>query len=443
MIRRILAIARNTLRAASRSRVALVLLILLVTVALALPRALKGDGTPASEIRMLLTWTLGTAVVLLAIATLWLGCSTTAGEIDDATLTGVKVSPVRSFEICLGKWLGLMTLNTVLLLVVIVLFSVQISLSNFPSDLLQPSRRLLPSADSVAQQAHRVIARAQEEGLIEPDADLNALLQEAATELEREYLAVSPGETFQWQFDWQRRRTRPDARLQIKVGLVSTFGMAGGIDADCSLLDAAGREVIRFPATSDDGRNVVQSLPVAELGEDGVVTVRLAMKDSGEGGAVLVRASDGAELLVPHGSFTGNLLLGGLALLSLLAVLASIGVASGTMFSLPVAIFTASALTLVGMLSQTNLDDYGGCDHHHHATDDTCDKLSSAYAGKALKAVAWTLEPFSTAAPLDNLGDRIHLKPSAVARVVGFTGLVLPLGFNLLGALILRRREFN
>ena len=68
MIRRVAAHFVLGLRAPWRSRLVAALLVLLAATVLVLPAHLHSDGTPAGELRMLLTGTLGPAMAVLAAA---------------------------------------------------------------------------------------------------------------------------------------------------------------------------------------------------------------------------------------------------------------------------------------------------------------------------------------------------------------------------------------
>ena len=114
-MRAILAIARLTLREAIRSRLVIAIILLLLLVTLGLPALLTGDGTPIGLIRMTISYTLAVAFGLLAVATLWTGCALVSGDIAARTLALVRVKPVGIWQLWLGKWIGLLLLNLLVL----------------------------------------------------------------------------------------------------------------------------------------------------------------------------------------------------------------------------------------------------------------------------------------------------------------------------------------
>lgn len=443
MRRRILSLARHSLRAAVRSRVVVSLLLLLATVALILPRSLRGDGTPASDIRMLLTWTLGTTVTLLAAASLWAGCSAVATDVDDGSFVGVVVTPVRPLEHWLGKWLGLVALNAMLLAAVLGIVAVQLLLRGFTLAELQPDRRILPSEESLAGKARLVLSQAQAQGRVPPDRDPGDLLREIHAALRTEHASVNPGETHQWRFDWSPRLARRGADVRVRLELLTSFGGIAGAEGQCRVLDASGTELASAPVAAEDGRNVVFSVPADNLRDSPTVTVVFENTGTGDSAAVLVGAAEGATLLAPTGSFPGNLIVAGFVLWAMLAALTAVGVTVGTMFSLPVAVFAATAVAILGLLSHAESDADVGCGHDHSAAhSDTCEMLSTPLSGVLLRGVAVLTQPIAEAAPLDRLGDRIRIDSVAALRAVALVGVALPLLFALVGATVLRRREF-
>ena len=97
---RLFGITGLALRASLRTRTVGAVIVLLMACILILPCVLKGDGTPAGDLQVLFTYTLGFAFGLLALASLWTACSLFAAEIDSTRiqLTVVALSGVNGRE---------------------------------------------------------------------------------------------------------------------------------------------------------------------------------------------------------------------------------------------------------------------------------------------------------------------------------------------------------
>src|SRR5712664_2666416 len=114
-MQRLLAIAWLTWKAAIRFRLFLVITVLLLASVVGLPLLLKDDGTARGFTQILLTYTLSTISALLGLSTLWLACGTLARDIEECQMQVVAVKPIARWQIWLGKWVGLMSLNAALL----------------------------------------------------------------------------------------------------------------------------------------------------------------------------------------------------------------------------------------------------------------------------------------------------------------------------------------
>src|SRR6185369_2740840 len=114
-MRRVLAIARLTWKAAFRFRLFLAIAGLLLASVIALPILIKDDGTARGFTQILLTYTLTVITALLGLSTLWLSCGTLARDIEECQMQMVAVKPVARWQIWLGKWLGIISLNAALL----------------------------------------------------------------------------------------------------------------------------------------------------------------------------------------------------------------------------------------------------------------------------------------------------------------------------------------
>lgn len=114
-MQRLLAIVGLTWKAALRFRLFQVVALLLLISVVGLPLLIKDDGTARGFTQVLLTYTLGAITALLGLSTMWLACGTLARDIEDCQMQVVAVKPIARWEIWLGKWLGIVLLNAVLL----------------------------------------------------------------------------------------------------------------------------------------------------------------------------------------------------------------------------------------------------------------------------------------------------------------------------------------
>src|SRR5436309_2919969 len=114
-MQKIAAVMGLTWKAAFRFRLFIVLAVLLLASVVALPVLIKDDGTARGFTQILLTYTLTTITALLGLSTLWLACGTLARDIEECQMQVVAVKPIARWQIWLGKWLGILSLNAALL----------------------------------------------------------------------------------------------------------------------------------------------------------------------------------------------------------------------------------------------------------------------------------------------------------------------------------------
>src|SRR6201985_3582721 len=114
-MQRLIAIAWLTWKAAFRFRLFLVLAALLIAAVIGLPILIKDDGTARGFTQILLTYTLSAITALLGFSTLWLSCGTLARDIEECQMQVVATKPIARWQIWLGKWLGIVSLNAALL----------------------------------------------------------------------------------------------------------------------------------------------------------------------------------------------------------------------------------------------------------------------------------------------------------------------------------------
>src|SRR5476649_1261200 len=114
-MQRILAISWLTWKAALRFKLFLVIAVLLILAVVGLPMVIKDDGTARGFTQIILTYTLSAITVLLGLSTLWLSCGTLARDIEECQIQVVATKPIGRWQIWLGKWIGIVSLNAALL----------------------------------------------------------------------------------------------------------------------------------------------------------------------------------------------------------------------------------------------------------------------------------------------------------------------------------------
>lgn len=457
-LRPVLAGAALGLRAPLRSRFVFALLALLGAAVLLLPVQLKGDGTDAGELRMLLTWTLGTAVVLLSLSTLWAGCAAVSGDVEGKRHAGAAVSSARPFELWFGRWLGLVALDAAVLALVLLAVFVQVRARGLGPDATAVRSYLPADPDSSEAEARRMLGYAlatmPPDKRPEPGSDREAaMLQSVRRQLaDDSFLPLEPGQERRWRFrlPWAggKRRLLEGDHAELEFSFLSSYGEQQGVRGVLRLLAADGREIVRRDVTNDDNgffRIRLDRNAIMRTLNGGDILEAVFENAEGESGAsVLLRHHGGARLAIPAGGLKANLFRAGVAILALLSLLAALGLSCGCALSFPVAAFAATALcAMVAVSSSSAFSDPDAAAEHGHfhggpgAVVAAIQPVASAVAG----AIGATTAPYDRTEALDRLGDGVAVSAVAAWRALALDGLALPLLLGLLGAAALRRRE--
>jgi hypothetical protein len=435
MIPRVFAIALLAIRAAIRSRMVLALAALLLLALAGLPRWVRGDGTAEGAFTLLVGHTLGVCFFLLAATSLWAGCAAVAAERSAGTATLTVVKPVRPVELWLGKWLGIVALDAVLLGAVVAGLWIQLLLRGptLPGDWRRCDRVvpcLLPDPVREADQALRAL---RAEGRLSADTPVARLRAELIQEARNRYTLIHPGERQAWRFRLPRRAAgrAPTVRavFETQYGLreesaVTLYAQAVPPSAADAPFEA------REPLMA--GEPLMRVLPPFPAAAGGLVEVAFQL-DSGARTPLLLHPGRNLALLLPDGSFGRNLACAALLLLAALAALAACGLTLGCCFSFPVASFAAVVLILLALLGSGAAPD---------ATDRTgAAGLAERFGRQIARGAGAAARPLLSAAPITQLTRREAIPWRSLGPPLGIGLVAVPALLACVSAGVLKRRE--
>jgi len=110
-----MAIARNVLAEAVRMKISLVFIVLLVFLLAGMPMLLDPDSLLRYRVQSFMQYSISGSFWVLALLTLFFSVGTVAFEQRDRIIWQTMSKPVKPWSYLLGKWLGVVTLNLVLL----------------------------------------------------------------------------------------------------------------------------------------------------------------------------------------------------------------------------------------------------------------------------------------------------------------------------------------
>jgi hypothetical protein len=444
-LRAIAAVAVLSVRAAIRSRVVIALVLLLAAGIFGIPRLVSGDGSSGSEWQIRLHYTLFASVVVLGLATLWAACAAFGLEIDSRRMELTAVKPVRLWTLWLGRWLGILILDAVLLTGVAIAVRLQVmplarhdAAGPAATDLLcsrAVARPLLPPIEVEAQQ---VFAQLRQEGRLPPDEKPERLLRTLILQGPYRCFAIHPGESVAWQF-----RLSPavpaDGRFWIRVKFDTGGAALADVRGLCRVRRTGGSEWATEIPVNDLVCNELL-LPVTALSLAGATALELSFLSRAESGSapLLVQPRHALALLTTQGTFNGNLARAMLSQLAILAALAALGLTLGACFSFPVASFVATAL-LVAVLAvpQDARDLLPPMLLSGEARTGVIQRVSLDL-NRGLFAV---IHPLVQPEPLEHLVAGERVPTAELVRMWCWGGVLYPLVLALLAGGVLRRRE--
>lgn len=214
------AILKQTVRAAVRSKVFIVLFALILLAVIGLPLTIKGDNTAAGLVQISLTYSLNVVIALISASTLWLGCAQLATEIEGYNIHLVVSKPCPRWIILLGKFCGVFLMHTLLLvvsmLVVYALTALRLrhaqqtglftaaDMEKLRQETLVGRRQFYPVPVQLGRMLRDEYDKRVRDGRINPNGDREAAMEELRRELIQQVMrniTVAPGKEHTWRFE--------------------------------------------------------------------------------------------------------------------------------------------------------------------------------------------------------------------------------------------------
>ena len=366
-MQRILAIAWLTWKAALRFKLFLVIAALLLASVVGLPILVKDDGTARGFTQILLTYTLSAITGLLGLSTLWLSCGTLARDIEECQIQVVATKPIARWQIWLGKWLGIVTLNAALLAIS----------GGCVFGLLQWRAAKLPAAEQKILREEVLVARGsarppnyaaeidektrqdlQDKLKAHPElagsVDLPEVEKQIREQVKAAYQIVPPqGGGRVWPIDLGfAKDSLRDRPLQLRIKFNTATGGRSGTFAGVWLVGDPQKMEPWQSAQMSLSPDTYHEFPIpANLFDDkGVLTIAFLNVNNT---SLLFPVEDGIEVLYPEGGFALNFARGLGIICCWMALLAAIGLMAASFLSFPVAAFFSMAVLAVVLSSGT------------------------------------------------------------------------------------------
>lgn len=455
-MQRLLAIAWLTIKAAVRFRLFYVLGFLLLLTIAVLPAVIKHDGTARGFTQITLTYTLGSATVLLGFVTLWLGCGTLAREVEECQMQMVDTKPVARWQVWFGKWLGITTLNAALLaLSGLSVYGLLVWKANQLPTSPVDQRAILFNEVMVARASAReatvdfdrdvekLFADARKRGL-PPGTDEELLRKQLRNDARAVRESVPTDHLRRWVIDLssaqERLRHQP---VQIRT----RFNAAERSPTDgYTMIWEVGpqdkpRMRLRQERFAADTFHEL-TIPPGMLDDKGMLTIDCINRS---GTTLIFSLESGFEVLYRESSFTLNFARALLMILFWLGLLAALGLAAASGLSFPVAAFVALSLLLVGFSSDTLATTIaqGGIFEANHETGELSRGWVDLVAVPVFKAILSVINFAEGFSPIESLSTGRVITWGELLRAFAQITVLLSGTLALGGIYLYSRRELG
>jgi hypothetical protein len=452
-MQQLFAIIGLTWKAALRFRLFLAITVLLLLAVVGLPILIKDDGTARGFTQILLTYTLSAITALLGISTLWLSCGTLARDIEECQMQIVATKPIARWQIWIGKWLGIISLNAVLLVLAgaCVYALLLWRATKLPAEqqtilrdevLVARSSALPPSQlAKIDEEANQILQERLKRSPV-TQADLPEVKRQIVERVKAEYQLVPPRYSKTWRIQvGKRSKSTAGEPLQLRIKFnAAEKSPSGTFDGMWQVGDPPKTKIWRSGAMSlapDTFHEI--PIPAELIDTNGVITVSFGNPNTT---ALLFPLEDGMEVLYRDGGFGMNFARGLAIIFCWMALLAAVGLASASFLSFPVAAFLSMALLIMALSSGTlaNVVSEGSIDSSAQADQKTVAILDTVIVPVfrvALKVINLARD-FS---PIDSLSTGRSITWGQLG--LAFVQIVLLLGgiFAVFGIFIFNRRE--
>jgi hypothetical protein len=450
-VKRILAIAGLTWKSAFRYRLFWILAALLVGAVVGLPLLLKDDGTAKGLTQILLTYTLSAVTALLGIATLWLSCGTLARDVEECQMQMVTVKPISRWQVWIGKWLGIMGLNGLLLAIAgsAIFFLLQWRASHLSA----PEQKILHEEIFVARASVKdrppdfgpIIEREMQkrnQARHYTEAEEAEIRKQVTGWIIALNTEVPPEFWRGWVVDLhklpEKERNQP-LQIRVKFNTASpnpdatymTYWVIGPTNSN--------RAVAMQEMLPSDSYQQFQ-VPGGLLDDQGRLVVEFANFNNV---SLIFPLDDGFELLYNENTFGVNFIRGVVVIFCWLALLATIGLASASFLSFPVAAFASLAILLVGLSSNTVSAVV------QQGTITGFDAAAGGYGHTPVdlifipvfRGLLWVIQLVESFSPIDYLSSGRSITWGNLGEAVGEIIFLLGGIFALIGIFLFSRRE--
>jgi hypothetical protein len=366
---RIWAVARNTIAQALRMRVAAIFMVLLFILLPLMWIIVTGDGTLKGKLQTFVNYGLSLTSLLLCLLTVIISTFTLTSELKGKQIWTVLTKPVRRYEVLLGKLLGIIVLDAILLAgfatIIYGLTVLMPAISRASDDerviaqneFFTARASIKPQAPDVSREVDEAYKHMVEQHQLPEDMTEQAVRAKLREQFVIQQQAVPLGTEKVWQF-YNVDVAEPNEFIFIKFKYdvavnppdLCVYGR-WAVGDDRQLGTGAQPKTPIYVADRKDSIRTVHEMAVpASAVSDGYLGVAF-QNPAINNTLVTFNVDEGIEVLYKAGTFAGNYFRAVLLIFIRLIFLAMLGVSLSTWLSFPVAILVGLVAFVLASLS--------------------------------------------------------------------------------------------
>jgi hypothetical protein len=447
-----LAIAANLLREVARRRSSILFLAVVAGLAVALPGLPGGGGDLRSRLQRDVSYGVGFPLLLIALATISLAAGAIALDADRRRLDLVVTKPARRWQVVLGKLLGILAIDAVLLASVLAGFALRVEViesrrgvsaeeETAARERFFTPRRAAPSAAPPVDPAalERLMKEMEGSGGVEAGDARSARGIEIRARRSLSRLRLEPGKTAALRFLDVTPEGDPAGPIFIRATIHSSPpGLAPRFECRWRRPDPPGDLI-----TSSRGVTGVphETAFPASLSSGGALRVALENPAEENQSATLIADHAAIEALYAWGRFWPNVLRAFAAAFAALFFLASVCLLGSALFTFPTASLLGLFFYITGLGSSFLLDTFTDS-LTGPAGDTTLDQVERGLAGFG-KLVFRLLPDWAAIDPVERLAGGLAVPGGELASRIGWTVFVQGGIALAAAAFFFRRRELG
>lgn len=454
-MRSVWAIAKNTITQALRLKIAFVFIVLLLIFLPLMSVAMPGDGTVKGKLQTFISYSISLMSLLLCLLTIIISVYSITSDITRMQIYSVLTKPVRRYQVLLGKFLGVILLDAVLLIIFSgIIYSITYFIPKFMDASPQEMKMLenefytargsvKPPATDITKEASQAFNEFMKRIDDEKRNDAEYIDQAKVEIIRAKEIAsrsLAPGRQLVWEFknvsiksdspgDTFFVRFKFDVTAKPEDAMANTMWIIGD-NRPFKEGKIPQTEVFRFERKDKIRTFHEIEVPVSAIAEDGYLAVGCINPPELNNTVLVFPPDEGIEVLYKAGSFSGNFLKAALLIFFRLIFLAALGIFTGTFLSLPVAVLFCLLVYMTAAMSGFIYESF-----------DTLGQFMTVLYDFSVKPVIRLLPQFDKFNPADHLISARILTDTLITKAAVYMVSLKAALLMVLAILIFNRKE--